>query len=642
MQNPTIAPYGSWKSPITSDLVSVAKGRINEPRFSQGVVWLEQRPSENGRYALVRRSPDGELSDVTPMPFNVRTRVHEYGGGSYIATDSHIYFVNFADQRVYQISDGGQPEPITLEDKFRYADFAVDSTRNLLFCVREDHRGTGEPVNELAVIPTDGNLAQSRVIKGGHDFFASPCLSPDGSKLAWISWDHPNMPWDGTQLWVASIGAGGWLDDAVCVAGGTDESIFQPQWSPDGKLHFVSDRSGWWNLYRLNMGEVEPLCEQSFEFGLPHWVFGRSTYDFISAEKILCTYGENGISHLATIDTTNGTLTTIPTDFTDIEYVRVQADRAIFAAGSATQGTGIFALDLGTQAVTPVSPASDNGFSSDYISKPEAIEFPTENDLTAHAFFYPPHNPDFQAPDGEKAPLLVLSHGGPTSASAAVFSLKIQYWTSRGIGVVDVNYGGSTGYGRAYRQRLNGQWGIVDSEDCINAARYLVDQGQADTDRLIIRGGSAGGYTTLYALTFHDFFSAGSSHYGVSDLETLAQDTHKFESRYLDSLIGPYPERKDIYIKRSPIHSVDQLSCPLIILQGLEDRVVPPSQAESMFVAVRDKGIPVAYLPFEGEQHGFRKSATIKRVYEAELYFFSRIFSFPISDEVEPVVIENL
>ena len=642
MTQQTVAPYGSWKSPITSSFVSVAKGRINEPQFSQGVVWLEQRPAENGRYALVRRRPDGSVEDVLPMPYNVRTRVHEYGGGAYLATEDTVFFVNYADQRLYQL-EGADPQPITAESKLRYANFAHDMQRNALYCIREDHRGGGEPINALAMIALGKeSLQEGVVVASGADFYASPTLSPDGAQLAWIQWNHPNMPWDGTELWIAELNADGSAENSRRIAGGPDESIFQPQWSPSGVLHFVSDRSGWWNLYRWAAGDIAPICEKALEFGLAHWVFARSAYGFVSAELILCAYIENGISYLATLDTNTGTLTPIATPFTEIDYVQVQDGQAIFAAASATAGTGIYSLDVESGEIVQQNSAETLPFSTDYVSVPEPIEFPTEHDRTAHAFYYPPCNPEFAAPEAEKPPLLVLSHGGPTSLSPATFKLKIQYWTSRGIGVVDVNYGGSTGYGRAYRQRLNGQWGLVDSADCINAARFLIARGDADADRLIIRGGSAGGYTTLYALTFHDFFSAGSSHYGVSDLETLAQDTHKFESRYLDSLIGPYPERKDIYIERSPIHYVDQLACPLIILQGLEDRVVPPQQAESMFIAVRNKELPVAYLPFEGEQHGFRKSETIKRAYEAELYFFAKVFDFPLVDDVEPVEIENL
>ncbi len=485
-------------------------------------------------------------------------------------------------------------------------------------------------------------MTGGQVLVSGNNFYANPRLSPDGARLAWLTWNHPNMPWDGCELWAADVLADGTLDRAQLVAGGLDESIFQPEWSPDGVLHFVSDRTGWWNLYRWRAGSIEQLTDLPAEFGVPQWVFGMSTYAFASAERIICAYTQDGVWHLASLDTRTKALTPFDLPYTEVSNVCVGAGCAVFTAASPSQSAAIVRLDLGTGQVTVLRRSSDVAVDAGYLSTPQSIEFPTEGGLTAHGIYYPPTNRDFVAPAGERPPLLVLSHGGPTGATSTSLSLGMQYWTSRGFAVLDVNYGGSTGYGRAYRQRLDDAWGIVDVDDCVNGARYLVAQGLADERRLAIRGGSAGGYTTLAALTFRDVFRAGASHFGVSDLEALATDTHKFESRYLDRLVGPYPARRDLYIARSPIHFTDRLSTPIILLQGLEDKVVPPSQAEKMFAAVKAKGLPVAYVPFEGEQHGFRKAENIKRAMEAELYFYSRIFGFDLADPVEPVQIENL
>jgi len=371
-------------------------------------------------------------------------------------------------------------------------------------------------------------------------------------------------------------------------------------------------------------------------------IFGSSTYDFIDAQTMLCTYSEQGMNFLARLDLASGKLENIRLPFTTLSQIRVGRGFAVLYAGSAVHPGSIIRLDLDTEKMLILKKSADITVDRRYLSVPQPVEFPTENGLTAHAFYYPPQNEDYGAPSTEKPPLLVLSHGGPTSAAGTVLNLGLQYWTSRGFAVVDVNYGGSTGYGRAYRQRLNGQWGIVDVQDCVNAAYYLASKGWVDVERLAIRGGSAGGYTTLCALTFHDIFTAGASHFGVSDVEALAKETHKFESRYLDNLIGPYPEAVDLYRERSPIHFIDQIECPLILFQGLEDRVVPPNQAEMMYKALKEKGVPVAYLPFAGEQHGFRRAENIKRALDAEFFFYSRIFDFKPADFIKPVVIDNL
>jgi len=642
MSKPRAAPYGSWKSPITSDLIVAAAIKLGQIALDgEEVFWTEMRPAEGGRYVVVRRSPDGRTADVTPPPFNARTRVHEYGGGAAVVADGTIYFSNWEDQRIYRQDPGDRPRPITPEGALRYADGGIDRRRGRLICVREDHTVAGEPVNTLVRLDLGGGGA-AHVLVSGNDFYASPRISPGGSQLAWLTWNHPNMPWDGTELWVGELRADGSLGRTGRVAGGVDESIFQPEWSPDGVLYFVSDRTGWWNLYRWRDGRVEPVIEMEAGFGRPQWLFGMSTYAFASAGRIICTYIGQGAWRLASLDVATGGLDLIETPYTEIEYVRAAPGRAVFLAGSPAEPTSVVQLDLATGQLDVLRRSSQVAVAPGYLSSPRAIEFPTESGLTAHAFFYAPKNVDYAAPPGERPPLLVLSHGGPTSARFGTLDPGIQYWTSRGIAVLDVNYGGSTGYGRAYRQRLEGQWGVVDVDDCVNGARYLAGQGEVDGDRLIIRGGSAGGYTTLCALTFRHAFKAGASYYGVSDLEALAQEMHKFESRYLDRLVGPYPERKDLYRERSPIHFTDRLSCPVIFFQGLEDQVVPPNQAESMVEALRARGLPVAYVPFEGEQHGFRRAENIKRAFDAELYFYSRVFGFELADPVEPVPIENL
>ena len=605
------------------------------------VYWIERRSQEGGRKVIVRRFIDGEMMDVTPAPFNSRNRVHEYGGGDYAVSDGRIVFSNFADQRLYVQRAGSQPWPLTPAADMRYADGQIDRWRNLFFCVREDHTGHREAINTLVSIDLKAENA-GKTLVSGNDFYSSPRLSPDGSRLTWLTWSHPNMPWDGTELWVGKLNEGGSINEAVRVAGAVNESIFQPEWSADGTLYFVSDRTGWWNICRWRDNKIEPLWPMDAEFGQPQWVFASALYGFASERRIVCSYTKNGRDYLATLDTLTKTLNNIELSFTAISQVRVAGDRVVFIGASSTEPTSVVSLNLATKKLEVLRRSREIAVDAGYLADPRAIEFPTKGGLTAHGHFYPPRNRDYVAPANERPPLVVMSHGGPTSSSSASLKYSIQYWTSRGIAVLDVNYGGSSGYGRAYRERLNGQWGIVDVDDCVNGARYLVAGGEVDGNRLAIRGGSAGGYTTLCALTFRDVFKAGASHYGISDLEALAKDTHKFESRYLDGLIGPYPERRNLYVERSPIHFTDRLACPMILFQGLEDKVVPPNQADKMVEAVRAKNLPVAYLTFEGEQHGFRKGENIKRVLEAELYFYSKVFNFELADPVEPVKIENL
>ncbi len=648
MTDPTTAPYGSWRSPISADLMVSSSIRLGQLVLDgPDCYWLEGRPAEKGRNVVVCQHNDGSIEDLTPPDFNVRTRVHEYGGGAYLVYQGWIYFSNFKDQRLYCQAPGQAPYPLTptSDAQLKYANGIMDQTRQRLILVREDARQSEQdPTHALVSLPchaTDLKETEGTVLLSGHDFYASPCLSPDGTQLAWLCWDHPNMPWDATELWVATVNADGSLRSPTKVAGDAEESIFQPQWSPDGVLYFVSDRSNWWNLYRYHQGVIEPVYLKEAEFGLPQWAFGLSTYGFIDAEQILCTYTSHGTDQLAILNTVDQTLALIETPYTSMGGIKANSDQAILMAGSALDPAAVVHLNLDTQQLSVVRQSSTVTLEREYLSLPVSIEFPTESGLTAHGFYYPPQNRDFVGPTSEKPPLLVKSHGGPTGATAAAYNLRIQYWTSRGFAVLDVNYGGSTGYGRQYRQRLNHQWGLVDVNDCINGALYLVKQGAVDGQRLAIDGGSAGGYTTLAALTFRNVFKAGASYYGVSDLEALVRDTHKFESRYLDRLIGPYPAQKQLYYDRSPIHFVDQLSCPVIFFQGLEDKIVPPNQAELMVQALREKGIPVAYVAFEGEQHGFRQADSIKRALESEFYFFSQIFGFEIADAIEPVTIEN-
>jgi dipeptidyl aminopeptidase/acylaminoacyl peptidase len=639
-----VAPYGSWKSPITSDLIVSGLIGLSQPLVDgDDTYWVELRPNEAGRSVIIKRDAQGVLAEINPAPLNARTRVHEYGGGDYVAHAGAVYFSNFSDQRLYVRQGEAEPRPITPPAEVRYADALVDAVRGRLICVREDHRGAGEAVNSLSGIMLESNETSGEVLVSGNDFYSSPRVSPDGSKLAWLTWNHPNMPWDGCELWIGEFAANGTIAHSQRVAGGIRESIFQPQWSPDGTLYFVSDRSGWWNLCRLNTeGVVEPVTEMQAEFGMPQWQFGMSTYGFESEDRIVCAYLETGLSRLALLDTHTRKLELIDCPYTDIRFVRAFPGHALMRAGSPNEAAAIVRLDLPTKTFAVVRRSSNLEIADGYFSTPRAVEFPTSNGLSAHGFFYPPANRDYRAPDGQLPPLLVESHGGPTAAAATALSLGIQYWTSRGIAVLDVNYGGSTGFGRAYRERLKENWGVVDVDDCANGARYLVGEAEADGNRLMITGGSAGGYTTLCALTFRDTFNAGASHYGVSDAEALAQETHKFESRYLDGLMGPYPAARAIYYERSPINFTERLACPVIFFQGLEDKVVPPNQAETMVQALRAKGIPFAYLPFAGEQHGFRQARNIKRALDGELYFYSRVFGFELAEPVEPVAIDNL
>ncbi|HEU4392577.1 MAG TPA: S9 family peptidase [Solirubrobacterales bacterium] len=643
---PEIATYGSWRSPIDAATVARAGRRLAAPALAgDGAVWwAEGRPAEGGRVVLMRQGPDGPAEAVTPEGTNVRTRVHEYGGGAWaLVGDDLVLFVEFADQRLYRQRLGADPVAITPEPGqaagLRYADCRLTPDGRTVVCVREVH-GEGEAENQIVALPLDGS-EEPTVLVSGRAFYSFPRPSPDGTRLAWTCWDHPNMPWDGSELWVAPLGD---TADATLVAGGSEESVFQPEWDEEGRLHFVSDREGWWDLYRDEGEQVVQLTDEEAELAHPQWLFGGSTYAFLADGAIVCVRCDRGEERLFLLEPGAERLDDLELPYTSFGFPSLSSrgTEVAFAAASPARETAVVRLDVRGGELKEVRSASEESVDDGYVSIPNPIEFPTSDGETAHGFYYPPTNPDFEAPQGELPPLIVQSHGGPTSHATPALDREFLFWTSRGIGVVDVNYRGSSGYGRPYRQRLRGGWGVVDTEDCIAAARHLAATGEADEERLAIRGGSAGGYATLCALVFHDEFATGASYYGVADTETLATDTHKFESRYLDGLIGPYPGEKALYRERSPIHFVERLRAPVILFQGLEDEVVPPNQAETMVAALKRNGVPHAYLAFEGEAHGFRRSETEIRCLEAELYFYGRILGFEPADELEPVEIDGL
>ena len=630
MTDPVTAPCGTWPSPITAARVAAGVRPVSAPRIvGDRVLWLQALPEQGGRMAVATQG-----AVVTPQPFNVRTRVHEYGGGAYAAAGDSIWFSNFADHLVYAQQGDATPVAITSDATQRHADLELDARHGRLVAIREAH-GAGEPRNSIVALALDGSGATTLV--EGADFYASARVSPEGRRLAWLSWNHPNMPWQGTELWLGAFAGDGSLIHARRVAGGPTESLCQPVWAPDGKLYVVSDRSGFWNLYRLEVAGLVAVCPMEAEFGLPQWVFAQSSYGFAGPHEIIAACRENAVSRLLRIDVRSGQATPIATPFEDIAELRVGDGKVVVEAGSPTTPPCIAAISLADGQVDVLARSADDLPDGAVLSVPRAISYPSANGRVAHAFHYAPHNAACRMPEGERPPLIVISHGGPTSMATNTLKLATQFWTSRGFAVLDVNYGGSTGFGRAYRQRLSGQWGIVDVEDCVAGARHLVDAGLVDGERLAIRGGSAGGYTTLAALAFHDVFKAGASHYGVGDLRALDADTHKFESHYTTDLLAAMPERERLYLERSPIHAADRLSCPVIFFQGLDDKVVPPAQAATMVAALRAQGIAVAHLEFEGEGHGFRRRETVQRTLEAELSFYAQVFGFEPADDIERV-----
>jgi dipeptidyl aminopeptidase/acylaminoacyl peptidase len=660
-----VAPYGSWSSPVTTELIVAAAVGLGDVWVDdRRTWWSELRPSEAGRVELVC---DG--TDMLGAPWSARTRVHEYGGGAWWVDRDVVFFANWADQRLYRLDPGADgPTPLTDAPAsvagLRYADGRVSPDGAWVVCVREVHPsggGHGEPANEIVALAAGGGPVT--VLHDRHDFVAAPRLSPDGRWLAWLAWDHPAMPWDRTELWVGRF-ADGVVHDARCLLGDDrgdrdrvdpagGEALVQPEWGPDGRLYVCSDRSNWWNLYRFEadaegrpVGFPAALTALEADIALPAWVFGRSRYAFTpEGDAVVFAHGSADHVHLGVLDLHDHTLRSVETGLAAFEAVRVRRRAGDGRREAVGVGAGfgveaaVVAIDLDDGTHRYVRLPRQLGLPEGLVSTPEHVTFPSEGGRHAHGWFYPPRNPAFRAPDGERPPLVVLSHGGPTSAANPAMNLAVQFWTSRGFAVIDVDYGGSTGYGRAYRRLLDGAWGVVDVEDCCAAATWLAGTGRCDGERMVIRGGSAGGFTTLGSLAFRSVFKAGASHYGVADLAALAADTHKFEARYLDGLVGPYPEAADRYRERSPIHHTDRFDCPIILLQGSEDVIVPPSQSRAMAAALEAKGIPHAYVEFEGEQHGFRQAANIRRALEAELWFYSRVFHFPLGDPVDPVAI---
>ncbi len=631
------AKYGSWKSPISIDMICSGAIAINSVALSNNFqYWLQARPADGG-ISLMRRDISGAIQEIVAAPYNVRSRVHEYGGGAYLIADNTIYFSNFSDNVLYS-SSNGSITPVTIAGTRRYADFVMDPSRNRLIAVCEDHANPSREAQNFLVGIDLSAPNSGTILAEGWDFYSTPRLSPDGSKIVFLTWRHPNMPWDGTHLWMADIQHDGTFSNLQEIAG-DNESIFQPSWSPDGKLYFVSDRSGWWNLYTLkNDGALENILPMNAEFGVPQWVFGMETYTFLSAKKMLVTYIVQGESHFATLDLETKTLTQLPAA-QSVNSFAVFGEHVLFTAADTAEPNALYLLDLQTNKTETILKTTPIAIEPAYVSRAQSLEYPTENGKTAFAFYYPPQNPEYTPLAGELPPLLVKCHGGPVSAARSSLSLGVQFWTSRGFAVLDVNYGGSTGYGREYRDRLLGQWGVVDLQDSVNGVRYLTQAGLADPKRVFITGGSAGGYTVLCALTFTDVFTAGTSYFGVSDLELLKQDSHKFESHDIDMLVGTDPQ---LFIDRSPIHHTDKIHLPTLLLQGLDDKVVPPNQTQKIEQALLEKGVPVAALYFTGEGHGFRKAENNKKSFEAELSFYAQIGGFTPGDDIPELRIENL
>ena len=725
------APCGSWPSAITPELAASAAGTLDYPTFdSDYLYWLESRPEDNGRNTIMRmrrptqvsptqaspnqaNSKPSAIEEVLPSPLNARSRVHEYGGKPYTVQDGMLYFVLQDDQCIYRLDTtipDALPEALTTADQgLRFAELCLDTPRNRLLAVCEQHQGylqdnsqenpQQEPENFIAAISLDGSQTLLKLVSGA-DFYAYPRLSPNGSHLSWISWQHPHMPWDNTTLEIAELDTNGAVGNIKRPLADNDEqseSLVQPNWAADGSLFFVSDRSEWWNIYRLsaeaitsnkNYEPCPPLHALEAEFATPLWTLGMSNYGIseppgkershqgnheennnrdsskgdLHSRSVIASYTQDGHWHLGRIDipsslsnnTTSAAaeaaLTPIETPYSQLSSLAVHGNRAWFIGSSPQRGSELVELNIATQGLVVLRSLTDLGNTApgntalsntdqskvnvpdldrEHFSQPQALHYPTTNGDTAYGFYYPPTNPGYTAAKSETPPLIALCHGGPTGATSTALNYKVQFWTSRGFAVADFNYRGSTGFGRSYRNKLHGSWGRADVDDVIAGVAHLCERGLADPARLLIRGSSAGGYTVLAALTFSDVFRAGASLYGIGDLETLARDTHKFEARYLDSLVGPYPASRSIYVERSPIHHVENLNCPVIFFQGLDDKVVPPNQAMAMVDALKTKGLDVVYVPFTGEGHGFRRAENVARVFREELAFYQRILGIP-------------
>jgi dipeptidyl aminopeptidase/acylaminoacyl peptidase len=639
----TIAPYGAWRSSLPIELLVQGRVGLSEPRFDEDrrtLAWLESRAEEGGRSVLVRWTDEDGLRDVSPPGLNVRTRVHEYGGAPALVAGDLVVVSDFATGRLHRVAADRTSEPITADGPFRYADFVLDAGRDRLVAVREDHTGPGEAVNTLVAIPLDGT-GDVRVLAAGRDFYAAPRPSPDGISLAFLAWDHPNLPWDGTELFVAPILADGGLGETRRVAGSASDWISQPRWSPTGVLHFVAEPNGWMNLHCLDGGDVRVVARLEAEFAYPDWQFGIRNYSFAPDGAILAVGRSRGADRLYRI-APDGVVEQVELPFTELTGIDVANDAAVVLAAGPRSFYAVIRIDLRTGRWEELRRSSPAVVDPATISAPETVEFPTTGGRTAFGLFYRPVNPAFEAPPGDRPPLVVTSHGGPTAQAFGGLTITTQLLTSRGFAVLDVDYGGSTGYGRDYRMRLEGEWGVVDVDDCVAGARWLAEQGEVDGARMAVRGGSASGYTTLCALAFRDVFGAGVSYFGIGDLLAFARETHKFESRYLDRLVGPLPEAEATYRARSPIRFCDRISCPVLVLQGLDDRIVPPAEAERIVDALWERRIPHAYVAFEGEDHGFRKADSIVRSFEAELSFYAQVFGFEPADPIEPLAVEGI
>ncbi|HEX5015657.1 MAG TPA: S9 family peptidase [Candidatus Limnocylindrales bacterium] len=646
MPEPKVAPFGAWESPFPISLLTSGVVALGEVRAAGGVAWwLEGRPDEKGRQVLIRRDPDGTETRLSPEGFNVRSRVQEYGGAPYLVDGDLVVVSDFSTGRLSRVVAPQQLEPLTPERAWRFADMVHDARRGRLIAIREDHEKDtlerhGEAENSIVAI--DLTTGEVTVLVEGADFYGAPRLSPDGTTLAYLEWRHPNMPWDGTELKVADLAPDGSLANTTHVAGSNHDWISQPRWSPDGVLHFAAEPADWMNIFRFVGGQIEAVTDEAAEFVYPDWQFGYVTYDFLRDGSIIAVGRSGGRDRLYRAGPAAEGLREIDVPFTEMSSIAVDGDRVLLRGAAPDRAAAIIELDPDSGDWTSVRSAMANPLAPDALSIARLVEFPTTDGKTAFGQFYAPHNTQFRGPDGELPPLIVTSHGGPTASAYTGLTLAIQLFASRGFAVLDVDYGGSTGYGKEYRKRLEGQWGVVDLDDCVNGATWLAAQGLVDGDKLAIRGGSASGYTTLCAMVFSDVFKAGASYFGIADLETFRSETHKFESRYDQSLIGPWPEAKQLYHDRSPINFIDRWSCPVLILQGAEDRVVPPQQAEEIVDALWEKHLPHAYLLFPGEDHGFRAAENIIRSFEAELSFYGQIFGFTPADAIEPVKVEFL
>jgi dipeptidyl aminopeptidase/acylaminoacyl peptidase len=625
-----IAKYGSWLSPINAKIISEETVTFSEINLKDGTVyWLELRPWQKGRVALMSYNKMLK-KELLPEKYSVKSKINEYGGGALLVTKNKIYFVNYDDQQIYCREQNGSIKKITSIDNVRFADGCFNYQDESLYYVMEDHRDK-KVKNSIVKITVDGCVKE---FAAGNDFYSNPRISPDGKELAYITWNHPNMPWDGTELWVVDLTSG----QKKLIAGGVSESVLDPKWSPDGQLYYVSDRNGWWNLYRAK--SLEPVVKIEGEFVLPPWELGSSLIGF-SGKDIYCSYVQNAVNKFLRIfPNDNIRFRNLP--FTRIDGLAADKNYVALIAVSPQLPISIILFDKKTDKFKIIRRGSTVKIDPQNIAEPISIEFPTTNGQKAYAFYYAPKNKNYKAPKDELPPLIVMCHGGPSYHVTPSYSWNILFWTSRGYAVVDVNYGGSTGYGKAYRERLNGQWGIVDVDDCTNAAIYCVEHGLADKNRLAIEGGSAGGFTVLSSMIAKNNFKVGANYYGVTDLLLMLKETHKFESNYFDKLIGPFPLCKQLYIERSPVNNIDKIKNSVIIFQGGKDAIVPPSQSQIIYDSLVAKKIPTAYLLFKDERHGFDIAENIQKALEAQLYFFSKIFKIKLVDKIEPIKIDNL